>query len=99
MAKHREYTPEFKRSAMMLVTDQHYPIARAARELGMPFGTLALWLRKSGWTRPVESTLPPSQDPQVLQARIDELQRQVRRLETDKEILKKATAFFAGQHQ
>ena len=99
MAKQRDYTPEFKRSAMMLVTEQHYSISRAARELGMPFGTLALWLRKAGWTAPVESDLPPSEDPKVLNTRIAELERQVRRLETDKEILKKATAFFASQRE
>jgi transposase-like protein len=99
MAKQRDYTPEFKRSAMMLVTEQHFSISRAARELGMPFGTLALWLRKAGWTAPVESDLPPSEDPKVLNARIAELERQVRRLETDKEILKKATEYFARENR
>ena len=40
---------------------------------------------------------PPSQDPARLRARVSELERQVKRLEMEKEILKKATAFFASQ--
>jgi transposase-like protein len=39
----------------------------------------------------------PSDDPRRLRARVAELERQVKRLEMEKEILKKATAFFASQ--
>jgi transposase-like protein len=62
-----------------------------------------MWLDKAGWVRPAEGSVdpdastPPSEDPARLRARVCELERQVRRLEMEKEILKKATAFFASQ--
>ena len=104
----QRYTRQFKEEAMDLVRERGYDVARAARELGVPVTTLNMWLRKAGWVRPAgfgagnqgegPSPLPaPSEDPARLRARVSELERQVRRLEMEKEILKKATAFFASQ--
>ncbi len=91
------YTKQFKEQAMRLVTEQDYTPSRAARELGMPHSTLVVWLEKSGWTKP-EPEGPLSGDPAVLRVRVRELQRQVKRLEMEKDILKKATAYFASQN-
>lgn len=69
----------------------------AARQLGMPWSTLNDWLKKAGWVKrvePAEAALP--EDPQAMKVRIAELERQVHRLEMEKEILKKATAYFAS---
>ena len=94
----RCYTKSFKEQAMKLVTEKQYPTKTAARELGIPETTLAKWLRESGWRRDVEGDGPPlSDDAAVLKTQVRELQRRIRRLETEKDILKKATAFFAGQ--
>jgi len=93
----KSYTKQFKQQAMKLVSEQGYEPTRAARELGMPFSTLLLWLRKSGWKKPDPDGAIVSQDPAVLQAQVKELRRQVKRLEMEKDILKKATAYFAGQ--
>ena len=92
------YTKQFKQQAMRLVTEQGYEPTRAARELGMPFSTLLLWLKKAGWKKPDPDGAIVSQDPAVLQAQVKELRRQVKRLEMEKDILKKATAYFAGQN-
>jgi transposase len=109
------YSRQFKQEAMDLVRVKGYDAARAARELGVPTTTLNMWLKKAGWSRPPEgavdpdaaATTAPPEDPARLRARVSELERQVRRLETEKEILKKrernrrlpanATAFFASQ--
>ena len=98
------YSRQFKEEAMDLVRVKGYDAARAARELGVPTTTLNMWLKKAGWVRPPEGTVDPdaattapSEDPARLRARVSELERQVRRLEMEKEILKKATAFFASQ--
>ena len=96
----RSYTRQFREQAMDLVRVQGLDPTHAARELGMPFSTLHLWLRKAGWVagRAEGPAAPPlPEDPQALKVRVAELERQVKRLETEKEILKKATAFFAGQ--
>jgi transposase-like protein len=63
----------------------------------MPIQTLNVWLKKAGWVKRVEPQAPLPEDPAALKVRVAELERQVKRLEMEKEILKKATAYFAGQ--
>ena len=97
------YTKAFKEGALRLVTDRAYAPTAAARELGMPVNTLNKWLEKAGWRRPAEAAAalpaaPLSDDPAVLQIRVRELEEENRRLRMEKDILKKATAFFAREH-
>ena len=96
----KPYTRQFKEQAVKLVTEQGYAPSRAARELGMPDSTLVQWLKRAGWRKPGPDGPdgPLSEDPKVLAAQVQELRRQVRRLEVEKDILKKATAFFASQN-
>ena len=98
------YTKTFKEQAMRLVTDRAYTPTAAARELGMPINTLNQWLAKAGWRKPAKAaaTLPAaplSDDPAVLKIRVKELEDENRRLRVEKDILKKATAFFAREQQ
>src|SRR5579862_2496714 len=95
----RVYTRQFKDQAMRLVTDKGYTPSKAARDLGIPTQTLKVWLDKSGWMPPLgDSAAIVSEDPAVLQVQIRDLQARVKRLELEKEILKKATAYFASQN-
>jgi transposase len=94
--QHRPYTKQFKEQAVKLVIDGQQP-SRTARELGMPHSTLLVWLKNAGWRKPEPDGALISQDPAVLKTQIRELQRQLKRSEMEKEILKKATAYFAGQ--
>jgi transposase len=93
--QHRPYTRQFREQAVKLVIDGQDP-TRTARELGMPPSTLLLWLNKAGWRKPEPAGPLISEDPAVLKAQIRELQRQLKRSEMEKDILKKATAYFAG---
>jgi len=95
----KRYTRQFREQAMKLVTDQEYGVATAARELGIPESTLTMWLKRAGWQKHVEGDSPVSEDPQALATEVLELRRRVKRLELEKEILKKATAYFASQNQ
>ncbi len=89
------HSPQFKDEACKLVSEQGYSVNKAAKELGIASMTLQYWLEKRGHkTR----SPPESDDPQVLKTKIRELERSLRRSEMEKEILKKATAFFAGQN-
>jgi transposase len=99
------YTKAFKEQAMRLVTEREYTPTAAARELGMPINTLNKWLEKAGWRRPPKGSRDPvlpapplSDDPAVLKVRLRELEEENRRLRMEKDILKKATAFFAKEH-
>ena len=95
MGKH--YSKKFREEAMGLVTQQGYTPTQAARELGIPDNTLVSWLKRAGWRKPVEDG-PLSEDPAVLKAQVQELRRQLRRAEMERDILKKATAYFANQN-
>jgi transposase len=92
--QHRPYTRQFKEQAVKLVIDGQEP-TRVARELGMPHSTLLVWLHKAGWRKPVEEG-PISEDVAVLKTQVKELRRQLKRSEMEKDILKKATAYFAS---
>ena len=104
------YTKSFKEQAKRLVTERGYTPTAAARELGMPANTLKVWLDKAGWRPPARGaddaaagaagagSRPDSDDPAVLKIRLRELEAENRRLRMEKDILKKATAFFAKEH-
>ena len=93
--QHRPYTKQFREQAVKLVIEGQEP-TRTARELGMPHSTLLIWLKKAGWRKPEPEGAVISEDPGVLKAQIKELQRQLKRSEMEKDILKKATAYFAS---
>jgi transposase-like protein len=84
----RSYTRQFREQAMDLVRVQGREPTAAARDLGMPFSTLNLWLRKAGWVKRVDGphAAPLPEDPAALKVRVAELERQVKRLETEREI-------------
>jgi transposase len=96
----KNYSREFQDEACKLVTDQGYTQTKAAQERGLPVHVLHHWMKRRGLVKPIveEAAFPDTDDPALLKARIRELQKQLRRAETEKEILKKATAYFASQN-
>jgi transposase len=102
MGRHkRRHNKSFREEACKLVTEQGYSVREAARELGMAHHTLWNWLTECG-QHPLNAQERDKQlgdDPKVLRIRIKELEQRVRQLETEKQILKKATAFFAQEQQ
>jgi transposase len=94
----KRYGKEFQDEACKLVSQQGYTQRKAAQELGISVDRLKYWLRRRGLIQsPEPADWPETDDPKLLKAQIRELQKQLRRSETEKEILKKATAFFASQ--
>ena len=90
--KRRSFSPEFKLEAAQLVVDQGYTIREAAEAMNVSKTTLENWIRllkseRSGKT-PASKALTPEQK------RIQELEKQLRKVEQEKEILKKATALL-----
>ena len=96
----KRYTTAFKDEACKLVTQQGYEVATAAKQLGVAEQTLRYWLVRRGWDGPKPLGLEheESDDPKYLKARVRELEQRLRRAEMEREILKKATAFFATQN-
>src|SRR3954468_625526 len=107
MAKRTEYSKQFREQACRLVIEEGYKPSKAAKSLGMPESTLVYWLRSRGRadqrTEEQGGTTARGNagvvaDPKALQIQVRELEAKIRRLEMEKEILKKATAYFAN-HQ
>lgn len=101
--KARSYTEEFKENLIELVLQGERTVNQAAKDFGVPKATLAGWVRRRGWKgKAGRPSAEPANDTErellALRTRNAELERKVRRLEEDREILKKATAFFA-KHQ
>lgn len=90
----KTYNESFKAEACRLVTDQKYAKTEVCRKLGVSYQTLVDWLRKR---RPAITPPQPLPDsPEAMKARIRELEKQLARAEQEREILKKATAYFAA---
>lgn len=86
----RKFTREFKESAVKLVQDQGYTISEAAQSLGVDPASVRYWLQKF----PARSG-GAADDKNALHSEIRRLREENKRLLMEREILKKATAFFA----
>jgi transposase len=93
----KRYSQAFKDESCKLVTHEKRDISSAAKSLGIAVQTLRYWLAQRDWT-PEQVDIPESDEPKWLKARIRDLEQKLHRAEMEREILKKATAFFAN-HQ
>lgn len=99
MGRKHLHSKAFREEACKLVTGQGYTVRDAAKQLGLPPNTLWNWLTGRGERSLASQARQQAlgDDPKLLKVRIQELEEQVSRLETEKEILKKATAYFARE--
>lgn len=95
MSKRRKYTKEFKLDAISLVTEQGYTCVEAARSLDIHSNILSRWIREAA--EDSEHAFRGNGRLTEEQLEIRRLREEVRRLTIEKEILKKATAFFAKE--
>lgn len=95
----RVYTQEFKNSAADLVLKEGYSAKQAARQLGISHKTLNNWIRpqrKLQRDQMITEGLEHD-DPAALRAHIADLQRQLRKTEMERDILKKFSQYAATQ--
>ena len=89
--KRRKYTSEFKAEAVKLVTEQGYSLAEAARNLGVHVNLLRTWKQKlEAEMEQYEAGLTEDERMELASLRAEN-----KRLRMERDILKKATAFFA----
>ena len=91
----RKHTPEFKREALNLVIDQQLSIAEVARRLGIGQSLLHKW--KVQFAAQGEQAFPGKGQQTPQEAELTRLRRENEQLRMERDILKKATAFFARE--
>ena len=91
----RSYTREFKVEAVKLVTEQGRSVAEAAKSLGLRENLLRNW--KHALAADGDRAVPGSGNPPAIEDELRRLRAENRRLQMERDILKKATAFFARE--
>jgi transposase len=95
MSKNKKYSKEFKLDAISLVSEQGYTQSEAAKSLGVDARLISRWIKEhskdEGQAFRGNGTLTEEQ------LEIRRLREEIKRLTMEKEILKKATAFFAKE--
>lgn len=91
----KTYTAEFKQQAVLMITQQGLSVAEAARQLGVSENCLRLWkkaaLELGSKAFPGQGNLSP-QDQEIRRLRDENI-----RLAAERDLLKKAAAYFASQ--
>ena len=89
-----KYTKEFKKEALSLCDQDGMTVVQVARDLGIPEGVLYRWRQES--RRDGADAFRGKGQRAPEQARLVTLERQVKVLEMERDILKKALGIFAG---
>ena len=92
----RTFTEEFKRDAVNLVVVEGYSMNAAAQAVGVSGKSIADWIEKYA---PEPEPCGPDASVEQLQAELKRLRKKLYEAEMEKEILKKATAYFAKESQ
>ena len=93
MKDRKQYTKEFKEGAARLVIEQGRTIADAAKSLGVSPWTMSRWVRTARGKGAETFRGHGQRTPQ--EQELDELRQQIKQLEEERAILKKAAAYFA----
>ena len=89
--QYTQYTKEYKEEAVALVREQGYSVADAAKSLGINANLLYRWKEK------LEEELEGKSLSMDERAELKKLRKENKNLRMEKEILKKASAFFARE--
>ena len=88
----RKFSAEFKRDAVEIVNSSDKSIAQVARELGIYDSTLGSWVKQDEIDRGVRDGVSTSEREEVT-----ELRRENARLRMERELLKRAVAFWVRE--
>ena len=91
----RTYAPEFKAEAVKLVTEQGYSVAEAARSLGLHETLLRSW--RQALEAQGDQAFPGHGKLPAIEEELRRLRAENKRLLAERDILKKAAAFFARE--
>ncbi len=87
----KRFTKEFKLEAIKLITERQYSISEVSSRLGVTTNSLYAWLKKYNQPEPVKMAAANQH------ATIKRLQSELKRVTEERDILKKAAAYFAKE--
>jgi len=90
----RNFTPEFRLEAALLVVEQNYSVIEAANAMEVGKSTMDKWVRQLKDERNGGQPKATPMTPELLKIR--ELERKINRMERENDILKKATALLVS---
>jgi transposase len=93
--KRKHYSKQFKIDAVKLVTEQGYKVSEAARNLGIHHSSLRNW--KKQLETDGNQSFPGKGHMTSDKEELYRLRKEVKKLRMEREILKKAAAFFANE--
>ena len=92
----RSFSREFKVEAVRLIKDRGISVAQASRDLDVHSNTLRKWVDE--FEDDPGRAFPGHGNMKLEQAEIERLRREVQKLKAERDILKKAAAYFAKDH-
>lgn len=92
--KIKNYTPEFKQSSAKLATTSEQSISQTAKDLGVNVNTLHGWVNKY---YPNKISTQQATSNEDLSEEVKRLRKENSRLKQERDILKKAAAYFATE--
>jgi transposase len=93
--KRKHYSKQFKIDAVKLITEQGYKVSEAARNLGLHHSSLRRW--KIELEKDSTYAFPGKGHMTLEKQELYRLRKEVKQLKMEREILKKAAAFFAKE--
>lgn len=94
--KPKTYTAEFRASAVKLANESDHPIAQTAKDLGINVNTLHTWIGK--YSRPQSADKTVRTDDHLYDE-LKRLKKEVAKLTEERDLLKKAAAYFAKEQR
>lgn len=93
--KPNTYTAEFRESAIKLANESDQSVAQVAKELGINVNTLHTWIAKYSKAKADK----PVRTDEHLYDELKRLRKEVTRLTEERDLLKKAAAYFAKEQR
>ena len=95
--KRKTYSKEFKLEAVRLITNKGYSIAEASRNLGVEYSVLRRW--KKQFEQDPQLAFPGKGRQKPHDEELRNLKRKLERITEERDILKKALAYFAEEQK
>lgn len=93
--KEKPYPSEFKESAVKLAIESNNPIAQTARELGINVNTIHTWIRQ--YSKPKNTTNTQEREMNYHFDEVKQLKKELVKVTQERDLLKKAAAYFAKE--